>query len=235
MKIWTSEHVFGYGWDTVVKGQWQKYPNPHNTAVLGTDVVERRVDPASGVLHSHRIISSDWGLAPWVQRLIGANRTCFAHEYSTVDPAKKVMEMSTVNLSFCNFVSMREVMSYRPHPDDPANRTLLRQETVVTVEGVPLTSYMESIIVNTVSNNAGKGRSAIDWIVEKLSSETRNLSASLDKFKLEMADLTNAVEERVIATAKKSIDELQRDLSKIQPPMVLHAKEKEGEKEKKLS
>ena len=106
---------------------------------------------------------------------------------------------------------------------------------MVTVQGVPLTSYMESIIVNTGSNNAGKGRSAIDWIVEKLSSETRNLSASLDKFKLEMADLTNAVEERVIATAKKSIDELQRDLSKIQPPMVLHAKEKEGEKEKKLS
>jgi hypothetical protein len=39
-----------------------------------------------GVLHSHRIIISDWALAPWVQRLIGANRECLAHEYSTVDP-----------------------------------------------------------------------------------------------------------------------------------------------------
>ena len=88
MKIWTQEHVFGHSWDAVVRGQWQKYPNPHNTAVLGTDVVDRRVSPG-GVLHSHRIISSDWGLAPWVQKLIGANRTCYAHEYSTVDPNER--------------------------------------------------------------------------------------------------------------------------------------------------
>jgi uncharacterized protein YycO len=43
----------------------------------------------------------------------------------------------------------------------------------VTVKGVPLTDYMESIIVNTVSNNAGKGRKAMDWVVAKLGSETR--------------------------------------------------------------
>ena len=82
--------MFSHAWDSVVKGQWQKYPNPHNTAVLGTDVVERKVDEETGVMHSHRLIASDWGLAPWVQRLIGANRTCFAHEYSTVDPKEKV-------------------------------------------------------------------------------------------------------------------------------------------------
>ena len=173
MKIWTTEHVFGHSWDAVVRGQWQKYPNPHNEAVLGTDVVERRVD-GRGVLHSHRLIASDWGLADWVQRLVGgANRTCYAHEYSTVDPARRTMELSTVNLTFCNLVSMREVMSYSPHPEDPAGKTLLKQEMVVTVRGVPLTSYMESLILGTVSANAGKGRRAIDWIVEKLSSETR--------------------------------------------------------------
>jgi len=74
MKIWTQEHTFGHSWDAVVRGQWRKYPNPHNPAVLATDVLQRGVDPDTGVLHSHRIISSDWGLAPWVQRLIGANR-----------------------------------------------------------------------------------------------------------------------------------------------------------------
>lgn len=74
MKIWTSEHVFNHSWETVTQSQWQKYPNPHNPAVLATDVVERSVDPVSGVLHSRRIISSDWGLAPWVQSLIGANK-----------------------------------------------------------------------------------------------------------------------------------------------------------------
>ena len=31
----------------------------------------------------------------------------------------------------------------------------------------------EDIIVNTVSNNAGKGRAAIEWIVDKLGQECR--------------------------------------------------------------
>jgi len=73
MKIWTQEHVFNYSWETVAQSQWRKYPNPHNTAVLGTDVLDRFVS-SDGKLHSHRIITSDWGLAPWVQTLIGANR-----------------------------------------------------------------------------------------------------------------------------------------------------------------
>ena len=58
MKIWTSEHIFDHTWDTVVKSQFRKYPNPHNNSVLGTDVYDRRVDPETGILHSHRIITS---------------------------------------------------------------------------------------------------------------------------------------------------------------------------------
>ena len=60
----------------------------------------------------------------------------------------------------------------RPHPEDPG-RTVMKQETVVTVQGVPLTSYMENIIVNTVSNNSNKGKAAIEWIVDKLGQECR--------------------------------------------------------------
>merc|ERR1712107_560565 len=105
-----------------------------------------------------------------VQRLIGANKVCYASEYSTVDPKKRLMEMKSKNMSFCNFVNMEEKMTYTPDPENPS-RTLMKQETVVTVQGVPLTSYMWGIIVNTVSSNSSKGRAAIEWIVEKLGSE----------------------------------------------------------------
>ncbi len=155
-----------------------------------------------------------------LQRLIGANRVCYAHEYSTVDPAKRVMEMRSTNLTFCNFVSMREVMSYRPHPEDPQNKTLLKQETVVTVRGVPLTSYMESIILGTVSANAGKGRTAIDWVTQKLEAETKSLGERIDGLKVDLAELTHQVEGRLMTAAKRSLDELQRDLRKIHPPML---------------
>ena len=89
-----------------------------------------------------------------------------------MDPKNRLMEMRSKNMSFCNVVNMEEKMTYTPDPEDP-NRTLMKQETVVTVQGVPLTSYMEGIIVNTVSSNSSKGRAAIEWIVEKLGNECR--------------------------------------------------------------
>merc|ERR1712050_558000 len=108
-------------------------------------------------------------------------------------------------------------MTYTPDPEDP-NRTLMKQETVVTVQGVPLTSYMEGIIVNTVSSNSSKGRAAIEWIVEKLGNECRalSLSSSLDKMKTEILDLKHTVAESLIIPAKKSIEELQQDLARIE-------------------
>merc|ERR1711970_837609 len=211
MRIWTSEHIFNHNWETVTVGQWRKYPNPHNQAVVGTDVVDRKV--VDGVLHSHRIISSDWGLAEWVQKLIGANKVCYASEVSRVDPKNRLMEMHSKNLSFCNFVNMEEKMTYSPDPLD-TNKTVMRQETVVTVQGVPLTSYMEGIIVNTVSSNSSKGRAAIEWIVEKLGNECRalSLSSSLEKLKSEYVDLKHQVAESIINPAQLSIEELQGEL-----------------------
>lgn len=215
MKIWTSEHVFSHNWETVVQSQFRKYPNPHNTNVMGTDVLERHVD-ADGKLHSTRIITSDWKLAPWVQKLIGCNKEAYAHEVSVVDPKERLMTMKSVNLTFCSFVSMKEHMSYLPHPDSP-DKTLLRQETLVTVRGVPLTSYMESLIVNTVDANAAKGKQAIEWVVNTVKDEARsvNISGILDKISSEVQDLKNTVSDSLINTAVSAI----KDLKTIQPPI----------------
>lgn len=221
MKIWTNEHVFSHNWETVVQSQFRKYPNPIQANVLGTDVVDRHVD-ASGKLHSHRIITSDWKLAPWVQSLIGMNKECYAHEYSTVDPRQRVMEMRSVNLTFCSFVTMKEQMSYFPHPQDPANKTLFRQEMLVTVQGVPLTSYMESLIIGTVTANANKGRKAIEWVVSKVNEESKNCSELLDKLSVEVQSLKHSVNDKLIATAKSAIE----DLKVIHPPMVVKAEDK---------
>ena len=107
-----------------------------------------------------------------MQRLIGANKVCYASEMSRVDPANRTMEMHSRNLSFNSYVNMEERMTYTADPED-GDRTLLRQEMLVTVQGVPLTSYMEGIIVNTVSNNSSKGKAAIEWVVDKLGQECR--------------------------------------------------------------
>ncbi|KAG0730539.1 Protein slowmo [Chionoecetes opilio] len=153
MKIWTSEHTFTHPWETVTQAVWRKYPNPHNPAVVGTDVIERRV--TGGVLHTHRLISSRWGLPNWAQKILGSDRVCYGYEHSEVDPEERTMTMRTRNLTFASTVSMDERLVYSPDPNNSGN-TVLRQETIITVKGVPLTSYMENYLINSISNNSFK-------------------------------------------------------------------------------
>lgn len=58
-----SAHVFAcsYPWESVVKAAMRKYPNPMNPNVIGVDVLERNLDD-EGRLHSHRLLSTEWGL-----------------------------------------------------------------------------------------------------------------------------------------------------------------------------
>ncbi|XP_051019599.1 PRELI domain containing protein 3A isoform X2 [Acomys russatus] len=97
MKIWSSEHVFGHPWDTVIKAAMRKYPNPMNPCVVGVDVLERSVD-GCGRLHSLRLLSTEWGLPGLVRAILGANGTlAYIKERSVVDPAARKMELCSTN------------------------------------------------------------------------------------------------------------------------------------------
>lgn len=50
-----------YPWETVIKAAMRKYPNPMNPSVVGVDVLDRNLD-THGRLHSHRLLSTEWGL-----------------------------------------------------------------------------------------------------------------------------------------------------------------------------
>lgn len=179
MKIWTSEHTFNHPWETVATAAWRKYPNPHNPAVIGTDVVERKV--VNGVLHSHRLVSSIWYFPRWAQALIGSAKICYASEESEVNPNTRYMILRTINLTFCRHIAVRETLKYTPHPVDP-EKTLLKQEAVVTVQGVPLTHYMEDILANKISTNANKGRQAMEYVINKVNEEMQDFSRTTDNF-----------------------------------------------------
>nr|CAD7459661.1 unnamed protein product [Timema tahoe] len=56
---------YRHPWETVAQAAWRKYPNPMNTAVIGTDIVDRKV--VDGILHTHRLVSSIWGFPRWAQ------------------------------------------------------------------------------------------------------------------------------------------------------------------------
>lgn len=68
-----------------------------NPAVVGIDIVDRKVE--NGVLKTHRLITTEWGLPSWATRILGADRACFAAEQSEVDPRGRVMTLMSRNVS----------------------------------------------------------------------------------------------------------------------------------------
>jgi len=172
MKIWTTEHVFQHPWETVVLASWRKYPNPINPSVTGVDTVDRVIDP-SGLLKTHRVLSTEWGLPDWMTRLVGMNRACYVSEHSEINPSKREMTLRSRNLTFCNFVTIDEQLVYSPHPNDPSS-TVLHSESVINVHGLPMTSYLEGCIKGTMSSKAGQGRQAMEWVISRIKEETQD-------------------------------------------------------------
>ncbi|XP_076112186.1 PRELI domain containing protein 3B-like isoform X3 [Mytilus galloprovincialis] len=180
MKIWTSEHTFEHSWDTIVQAAWKKYPNPLNPAVIGTDVLDRKVD-SKGVLKTHRLMTTQWGLPNWAKKMVGISDDCYVIEKSDVDLKTNTMSIKSRNLTWCNLVTIDEKLVYATHPDD-SSKTHLKQEAVVNIKGVPLSSYLENMITQNINNNAQKGREGLEWVVRKIKVEAETLQTEAASF-----------------------------------------------------
>lgn len=112
-------------------------------------------------------------------QLIGSANVCYASEESEVNASLRTMTLRTINLTFCSHIAVNETLKYIPHPED-SSKTLLKQEAVVTVKGVPLSNYMEDLLTSKISNNASKGRQAMEWVITKLDKEVQDLSRTTD-------------------------------------------------------
>lgn len=140
-------------------------------------------------------------------QLIGSAKVCYASERSEVNPNERHMVLKTINLTFCRHIAVNETLRYVPHPSDP-NKTLLKQEAVVTVKGVPLNNYMEDMLTNKISSNAGKGRQAMEWVINKLDMEVKGFASSAVKSTDELLNHTKKSIDDITQSAKKSMDDI---------------------------
>ncbi|NWX34141.1 PLD3A protein, partial [Notiomystis cincta] len=181
-----ASSFYRHPWDTVIKAAMRKYPNPMNPCVVGVDVLSRSLDK-QGRLHSHRLLSTEWGLPSIVKAILGTSRTLtYIEEHSVVDPVEKKMELCSTNITLTNLVSVDERLVYTPHPENP-EKTVLTQEAIITVKGISLSSYLESLMANTISSNARKGRDALEWVISKLNTELEELKSTREGIKPAMA------------------------------------------------
>jgi hypothetical protein len=166
MKIWTSQHIFEHDWATVITAALNKYPNPVSPSVIGCDVVDRTINPY-GIIHSHRILLANWGIAPALNKIFNMSELGYASEHSTIDVRRRVMTARTRNLTLNRFINIEERLEYTQHPTD-STKTLLKQEASINVANVPLTSYVEILVAKTINTNATKGRLAIEWVIDRM-------------------------------------------------------------------
>lgn len=211
MKVWTAFYTFDYPWEMVARAACRKYPNPCNTAVIGTDVIERKV--VNGTLYTHKLVATKWRFPTWAHALIGYAKICFASERSEVDPNAKEMVVKTKNLTFYNIIDVDETIRYTPDPQD-ANKTLLTQEAVITVRGVPLTDYMEELLSARISLNAMKGRQGIEYIAQKLEAEVKELANSASNATNDLINETRRQFQDLKSQTKRSINDLQNAAKK---------------------
>jgi len=176
MKCWESVYVFHHPWEQVTQAAWRKYPNPMNPSVTAMDVVDRNVQ--SGVLTTERIIGCHWGIPRWIANIVGSPNVMYANEKSEINPGKKSMVLKTQNITLCKYIAVDETLVYSRHPHDP-EKTILVQEAVITVQGVPLSSYVEDLMASSISVNAAKGHLAMEWVLKKINDEFQDFANSM--------------------------------------------------------
>jgi len=176
MKFWTSEYTLPHPWETVVEAAQRKYPNPMNTSVVGVDVIDRQITSA-GNLRSHRLLSTDWPLPNWVTKLVGADR-CYVSEHSEINPKSRTMSLHSRNLCCNNFLNVEEHLVYSPHPED-SSKTVFKSDSTITVSSVPMTDYLENVVIGTMSGKVNQGKQAMEWVIGKLKEESQDLSRAM--------------------------------------------------------
>jgi len=64
-----SKFVFSHSWSHVVIGMWHKYPNPHCTHVQTIDVLDRTVDPETGIIRTERVLGCKQKTPTWIVKV----------------------------------------------------------------------------------------------------------------------------------------------------------------------
>ncbi|OAF66765.1 hypothetical protein A3Q56_05385 [Intoshia linei] len=168
MRIWASDHVFDHPWETVMEAAVKKYPNPLCQHVIAVDTIDHKIK--NDKLHLNKLITLTWNIPSWIQNILSTPSVAYAHENSIVDKTNKAYTLYSKNLTFMPWLCIIEKMHYVPHPDHSTTKTILHQESSVSINGFPIvSSACENWIAKTARSNTEKGKQSIEWVISELS------------------------------------------------------------------
>ncbi|OAA63213.1 protein MSF1 [Cordyceps fumosorosea ARSEF 2679] len=170
MKVFSNAVTFNYSWDEVSTANWQKYGPWNNKSehVIAVDTLSRRVDPATGILRTERLIACRQSAPEWLKSILGGGKLdeSFVYEASYVDPATKTVTMVSQNLTWSNLVSVQEEVVYRPLGDGQTQFTQTANITALCGGWQRIKNSIEDTLVNRFRENAAKGREGFERVLE---------------------------------------------------------------------
>lgn len=167
-----SQNIFyDHDWTSVNHGLGKKYPNPHSGHVISVDVLDRSIDPVTGVLRTERILGCKQSAPRWVVKMLGGSDDAFVREVSFVDPSTSRTTVTSVNLSLSQYITVLETLSYEPAPSDTAaSKTLFRQTAEIQsrMSWKSVGDRLEAWCVDRFSTNAALGRLGFEHVLRSL-------------------------------------------------------------------
>lgn len=168
MHFFSQDFTYDHPWSHVVIGMWRKYPNPRCSHVISVDVVERTVDPMTGVIRTERILGCKQKTPTWIVKLFGGSEDAFVREISFVDPANQNATMTSVNLSLSQFATCYERIQYCP---SSSGRTSFTQTAEIQARVALWRSAadgLEKWLVQRFEQNAQLGKLAFTDVLRTL-------------------------------------------------------------------
>jgi len=194
MKLFSHEHRFQYNssvrlpsfrypWDGVSIANWIKYPNENTPHVVHVDYLSRRIDPATGILHTERLLTCRQNVPSFLRRLFcSGDDTSLFLEASEVDPKGRTLILRSQNITFGHLLTVEELCRYAPDPADPKNHTLFTQEArIKSFTGWRhVRDTIEEFCARRFFSNAQKGRIALEHAIDRLYADTKECLSKID-------------------------------------------------------
>ncbi|KAG0093781.1 hypothetical protein BGZ93_005146 [Podila epicladia] len=180
MKFFEATHRFNHSWAEVTAANWMKYPNEQCPHVIAVDVLDRHVDPETGVLRTERLLTCNQNAPALVLKFLGGSTLSYVRETSELDPKTKKLTMKTQNLSMCNVLTINETVTYTVNPQDESS-TMFKQEAQILAGSAlsRFSSYIEDFCLTRFRDNAAVGRAGFEMVLEKLNKARQEASQQL--------------------------------------------------------
>jgi len=179
MHFFSQAFKYEHPWSHVVIGMWHKYPNPKCSHVISVDVVDRSVDPQTGIIRTERVLGCKQKAPSWIVKLFGGSEDAFVREISFVDPATQHATITSVNLSLSQFVTCFERIQYSPAGNE---RTAFSQTAEVQARMAlwrTAADGLESWLVQRFEQNANLGKLGFTDVLRTLWEERQLQGAHL--------------------------------------------------------